>query len=118
MNQPCRVPGCGADVTSRYSHYCQSHKTRLRRHGAVDQQGITAADLKPYLKRLKARFEKNRDNPAWGQLDGRWLAVVDHARGILAAFERGKAGTSYERAAAHQVVKLAGTTRPREVVEV
>src|SRR5215203_1423553 len=79
MTGPCIAPGCGATVTSRYSRHCQRHRTRLRRHGAVDQQGVTAADLKPYVKRINARFERNRDNPAWGQLEARWFAVVDHA---------------------------------------
>jgi hypothetical protein len=118
MNRTCRAPGCGAEASSRYSHYCQSHKSRLRRHGAVDQEGITAADLKPYLSRLKRHIEKNRESPAWGQLDGRWLAVVDHAMSVLASFERGNAGPVYERRAAHEIVKLAEATQPRAVIEI
>jgi len=118
MNRICRVPGCGAETASRYSPYCRSHKTRLRRHGAVDQEGVTAADLKPYLVRVRNRIEKNHESPAWGQLDSRWLSVVDHARSIIAHFNSGKAGLGYERRAAYEVQKIADAARPRDVVEV
>jgi len=118
MKRTCRVPGCTAEASSRYNPYCSNHKARLRRHGAVDQEGITATNLKPYLGKVRARVEKNRDNPAWSQLDGRWLGVVDHARTVIASYERGKASIRYEVKAAHEVVKVAQTVSPREVVEV
>lgn len=118
MTRQCRVPGCGAVAASRYSHYCHNHKARLRRHGAVNQEGITSADLTPYLARVKARIEKNRESPAWGQLGGRWLTLVDHARSLIVQLGSGKAGSIYERKAAYEVVKIADAAKPREVVEV
>src|ERR1700729_3087393 len=93
----CRAPGCDSPTTSRYSVYCSRHQSRLRRQGDVVQEAISKADLKTYLKRVKQRIEKNPDSPAWGQLEGRWLAVVEHANGVAAAFRAGKAGLRYGR---------------------
>lgn len=44
------------------------------------------------------------------------MGVVDHARRILAHFERGGVGRSYERRAAYEVTRLADATKPRDVV--
>ncbi len=81
------------------------------------QEAITKADLKGYLKLVRQRIEKNRESPAWGQLEARWLAVVEHARGIVAAFHAGKVSIRYERKAAQEVLKVAGAATPRDVVE-
>jgi hypothetical protein len=51
-------------------------------------------------------------------LDERWRALVDHAHGIIADYARGRAGSRFERAAANEVVKLAGDVEPRAVVVV
>ncbi len=118
MTRFCRVPGCGAEAASRYSPYCRKHKARLRRQGAVDQEGITAADLAPYLALVRARVEKNRENPAWNQLKDRWLTVVDHAKSVIAYFNSGQAGSMYERKAALEIVKVADAVEPFAVVEV
>src|SRR5829696_6033366 len=84
MTRICRAPGCGARTTSRFSVYCSTHKSRLRRHGAVDQKAITKADLRLYLKLVRARIEKNRESPLWAHLEARWAALADHARGRVA----------------------------------
>lgn len=118
MTKTCRVPGCSAEAASRYTPLCANHKARLRRHGAVTQRGITARDLNGPLKRVRARIAKNAESPAWGQLEGRWRAVVEHAREVIARFESGRAGAVYERRAAIEVVKIAEVAEPREVVEV
>ena len=89
----------------------------MRRHGAVDQQGITKSDLAPYLKRVRARVKKNEHSPAWTTLDDRWRAVEDNARQILAAYFAGRPGRRDERQAAHEVVKLADDVGARTVVE-
>ena len=49
------------------------------------QEAISKAELKTYLKRVRQRIAKNPDNPAWGQLEARWLAVVEHAKGVVGA---------------------------------
>ena len=116
MTKPCRAPHCQRPSASGFSVYCDHHKARLRRHGAVDQDAITAAMLKPYVRRVKARIEKNRDNPAWAQLDRRWLDVVDHARRILGQFEAGRAGLTVELKAATEVRRVADDGKVRDVV--
>jgi hypothetical protein len=114
----CRAPGCGSPTTSRYSVYCSRHQSRLRRQGDVAQEAISKAELKTYLKLVRQRIEKNPDNPAWGQLEARWQSVVEHANGILNGFREGKAGASYARRAATEVLKIAESAQPRDVIQV
>ena len=113
-NRSCRVAGCCASASSRYSAHCRTHKARLRRHGAVDQEGITKDYLRPFLRLVQARIEKNLESPLWSQLDARWSALADHARSLLAY--RG-AMSKHERIAAKEVLKLSDAVPPREIVE-
>jgi hypothetical protein len=108
----CRAPGCDSPTTSRYSVYCSRHQSRLRRQGDVAQEAISKVELKTYLKRVRQRIAKNPDSPAWGQLEGRWLAVVEHANGVVAEFRAGKAGARYVRKAADEVLKVAEAATP------
>lgn len=117
MTRECRASGCTNPTASRFSLYCQAHKVRLRRHGAVDQKGVTEADLTSYRRLVRARIEKNHASPLWGQLAGRWQTVVEHAQGIQAAHERRQTGYVFERKAAQEVVKLAGDVQASVVVE-
>lgn len=112
----CRAPGCGKAAT-RYGHFCTTHKSRWRRHGDVAQQGVTKEALRPYVALVRARIAKNAGNPTWAVCDARWLAIVDHARGILGEAQRGVPGSRNERVAASAVVKLADHVAAREVVE-
>jgi integrase len=75
------------------------------------------AELKIYLKRVRERIAKNPNSPAWGQLEARWPAVVEHAKGLVAAFRAGKAGARYVRKAADEVLKVAEAATPRDVIE-
>jgi hypothetical protein len=118
MYRTCRAPGCREQAASRFAAACHAHRTAYRRHGAPDQKAITKAQLSPYLKLVKARVAKNPESIAWVTLDERWRALVDHARGILADYASGRAGSRFERAAAHVVAKLAEDVKPRDVVEV
>ncbi|GEO19087.1 hypothetical protein MAE02_67830 [Microvirga aerophila] len=77
MSRLCRVAGCCSPTSSRYSIYCSSHKARLRRHGAVDQKAITKGDLKPYLRLVQDRIQKNEASSLWTQLNARWSALAD-----------------------------------------
>jgi hypothetical protein len=108
------VAGCCASASSRYSIYCTTHKARLRRHGAVDQEGITKGDLKPYLKIVQKRIEKNQESPLWTQLEARLAALADHARSLLAY--RG-AMPRHERIAAQELQKLSDAVPAREVIQ-
>ena len=118
MDRTCQAPGCWAQTASSFAGYCRSHRTALRRHGAVDQKAITKAQLKPYLELVKVRIAKNPNNQAWQTLDNRWRVLVQQAQDIIAHVENGKAGNKYELMAAREVVKLAPEVRPRDVVEV
>lgn len=81
------------------------------------QEAISKTELKTYLKGVRQRIAKNPDSPAWGQLEARWLAVVEHADGVVAEFRAGKAGVRYERKAAEEVLKVAEAATPRDVIE-
>jgi hypothetical protein len=113
----CRAPGCDSPTTSHYSVYCSRHQSRLRRQGDVAQKAISKAELKTYLKWVRQRISKNPDSPAWGQLEARWLAIVEHAKGIVAAFQSGKPGIRYVRKAAEEVLKVAEAATPRDLIE-
>ena len=117
MPRLCRAPGCDSPTTSRYSVYCSRHQSRLRRQGDVAQEAISKADLKTYLKRVRQRIAKNPDSAAWGQLEARWMAIVERARGVIAAFHSGKAGARYLRKAAEEVLRVAEAAPPRDLVE-
>lgn len=116
MAGACRAPGCGQPAT-RYGHLCTTHKSRWRRHGDVEQVGITKEVLRPYVDLVRARIEKNAGNPTWTACDDRWQAVVAHAKGVLSEANRGVAGNRNERTAANAIVRLAADVEPRVVVE-
>lgn len=112
----CCAPGCGAQTT-RYGNYCNTHKSRQRRHGAPDQLAITEPMLRPFMRAVHRRREKNDDNLLWGNLDKRWLGIVDLARSIKASFEGGKAGYWFDFKAADQVLSLADEVPPKDIVD-
>ena len=118
MSHECRVAGCPGTATSGFSPYCRAHKAALRRHGHPEQSGVTAGELRPYLLRVRRRIERNHNSPVWTQLEANWLAVSEHARAVLCAFERGTAGPGYERSAAFEIDKISSAAKPRQVVEV
>ncbi|ACA15369.1 hypothetical protein M446_0815 [Methylobacterium sp. 4-46] len=117
MSRVCRAPGCSSPAASRFSLYCKAHKARLRRHGAVDQVGVTEAVLGSYRRLVRARVEKNKESPLWGQLEARWATIVSHAQGIVDGYHRGQVGYAFERRAAQEVLKLAADVEPKAVVE-
>lgn len=112
----CRVPGCNAPV-SRWGSLCSTHKTRQRRHGHPQQQGVSKAELAPYAAIIRQRKARNPNSPLWPSIEARWFALVDHCRGVVAASLRGKAMNRFERQACHEVVKLADHAETAEVVE-
>jgi hypothetical protein len=114
MPRICRAPGCATETSSRYSPYCNTHRGRLRRQGAVDQQTVTKKELAFYTKLVQARIDKNPNSPAWERLDDVWTRVVAHAKVIVA--RRGEARIRHEYIAAREVVTLGDTVPPREVV--
>jgi len=112
----CRVPGCTAPA-SRWGTLCSTHKSRQRRHGHPSQEGITKADLAPFLAVVRQRKARNPASPFWPGVEARWAGLVDHCRGVVASALSGQPMNRDERTACHEVVKLAEATEPAEVVE-
>jgi hypothetical protein len=112
----CQATGCSRPV-SGWAAYCNTHKARARRHGDAQQQGVTKAELKPYLQTIRRRIAKNPDNPAWKALEGRWLTLVEHAHGELATYKQGIPYVRQHRLAYDEVIKLARDVKPVDVVE-
>ena len=117
MNRTCQVVGCGAPATSGYSHYCSAHRANFRRHGEADQKAVTKTQVKPYLELVKARVAKNPHSPAWATLEARWRTLVDHAKNIIAASERGRPGSRVERLAAQEILKLGNAVEAHTIVK-
>ncbi|MBO1906641.1 hypothetical protein KHP60_15655 [Microvirga sp. 3-52] len=111
----CRVPGC-TEPTTRFGAHCTTHKAAMRRHGDPRQEGVTKAQLEPYVKLVEARIAKNAANPVWTQLDDRWQALTRSAEAILAAYHNGRPGLRQEVRAASEVKKLGQAVEPREVI--
>jgi hypothetical protein len=118
LPRTCRAPGCSRPAASSFAVYCAAHRTANRRHGDPNQKAVTKAQLKPYLKIVKARIGRNPEHVAWVALDNRWRALVDHAEAVVARAMSGAAGVGWHRLAAQEVIKLSKAVKPREVVEV
>jgi hypothetical protein len=88
----------------------------MRRHGDPRQEGITKAQLEPYVKLVEARISKNAANPVWAQLDDRWQVLTRSAEETLSAYHNGRPGLRQEVRAASEVKKLSDAVEPREVI--
>lgn len=108
----CRAAGCNRPTT-RYGHYCNTHKARWRRHGAPEQKAVTKSELAPYERIVLRLIERNADSPVWSHAETNWLRVVDHAKDELAS---PVAGLRWERRAAKEMLTLADNVPPRGVL--
>jgi hypothetical protein len=116
MSKPCRATGC-TEPTEGHSAYCTRHKRNLRRHGDALQEGITVAELRPYLKKVAARRARNPHSPLWDILRDRWDAIGRHARRVVADHAKGKPQVSHEVQAAHHLERTAATTEADAVID-
>lgn len=115
----CAAPGCTSFRSSRsYSPYCSAHRRALRRHGSVLQRPITMDQLGPHIEAVKGWQRRNPDSLAWALLVGRWEALVDHARSILAGRAAGRVSIRFEVQAAEVLMTVADAATPEEVVRV
>lgn len=108
----CRVPHCGEPTSSRFSPYCQRHKSIQRRQGDPAQTAIAVTELKPFRDRVKARMAKNEDSPLWAHLDALWEAIAAEARQEAAR----PVGNRYQRSAAHEILNIDADSTAREVI--
>jgi len=117
LHYVCKAPGCGEKAASRYGVYCHSHRSRRRRHGAINQEAITKADLSIYRHLVRERIEKNRDKELWDRLKLMWGAVITDAQATLEQSRKGQAMPSFKRTTALELVKLSNAVKPEEVIE-
>jgi hypothetical protein len=95
----CAVQRCDKHV-SGLSHYCNTHKQNLARHGDPLAHALRACELAPYLKQVHKFLAANEDHPAlvesykgldeWLQEGSRQAAmltpeVAKHWRGRMAS---------------------------------
>lgn len=111
----CRDPGCTRPA-SGYSTHCIHHKTRARRHGHPQQEGIRKSELEPHLKTVRRRMQKNPEARVWRKIEERWAALVDACRAEIASAERGVPYQADAMRASRELIKVAESTAPQEVV--
>ncbi len=102
----CKASGCYMQ-TKGYSSYCERHKRTMARHGHPHQIGVTKADLKPYIKEVRAFLERNHSGRAQAVIQDIWERTVQDAQRFLAQSSRGAAQNVYEREAHQAVLSLA-----------
>ncbi|RST88321.1 hypothetical protein EJC49_01075 [Aquibium carbonis] len=117
MKRICKATGCGLETSTPFSPLCRSHRARLRRHGDIEQKGITKADLLPFIERVDKRREKNPESPLWEHLEARWATIVRHAKAVVADFNSGRALNKYEVEAAREALAISRDATAREVVD-
>lgn len=111
----CAVPGCRFPRLPR-SPLCNTHKSAKRRHGDAQQRGITASELRPYIKTVRAHIRRNAKNTVWEQLDNLWRLLLEGCERELHE-QRNRAAVAYVREAKEQLVKLHGNVKPRDAIE-
>lgn len=112
----CVIPNC-SENTAGYSKLCEKHKRTQRRHGDPEQEGITVADIKPYISRVMHRIEKNADNPTWSLLAQRWNKLIEVALDKQESYSSGKPTNRIELQAFNEIAKLK-FTEPKRIMEV
>lgn len=108
----CTLPTMG------YSTLCDNHKRRNRRHGHPEQRSVTAYELEPFRGRVKARIEKNADNPTWKLLHERWEALEAIAKGHMEQHGAGVPHNRYEHEAWANIAKLGASAETMDIIEV
>jgi hypothetical protein len=113
----CRIPDC-CNSTSRWGAYCNAHKSRKRRHGHPLQETITAADLAPFVKVVRARRLRNPEADAWRILAARWTVLMDCCQGIVDVYMSGVPGQGHQVQAAREVLMLSQHVEANDVIDV
>jgi len=112
----CQSPGCRSRATG-HSRYCNSHRSRRRRHGHPLQQTITAARVQPYVAHVRNWVARQRRQDIWDAMEGAWAAAVERARATLAEYRSGRASLRHEVQACEDIVRVAEATPKRRIVE-
>ena len=117
MPDRCKANGYVAQAATEFGRYYPRHATAKRNHGDVHQNGVTKAELKPYVEIVRARKTKNPGKPAWLSMEARWIALVGIADGIIAEARKGKPMKRYKRLAAYELRRLGDHVGPEKVIE-
>lgn len=104
------------EVAAGFGAHCATHKARARRHGHAEQDGITKAELAPYIELVRTRIDKNQANPLWSHLDERWADLIRRAEAVLAAYHAGSPSFHHEVQAAHELIKLSQAVGFRTII--
>ncbi|GEM_PF-3218890 len=104
--RPCKQQGCGHDAKG-FSSYCEYHKRNKARHGHPLQRGITKADLKPYVKEVRAFLANNHPDKAKAVLEGIWGRTVKASQRFIDMANKGSPFIGYEMEAHQAVLSLA-----------
>lgn len=115
MLYTCKASNCSRKSASKFGHYCYSHRSRKRRHGAVDQLAITKADLKRYETVLENRIARNKDKAIWSLLVARWEALVSESQRMLRE-TASKPTAAWKKTAAGEIVSLWGIVHPEAII--
>lgn len=103
--RPCKAHGCGF-FAKGFSTYCEYHKRNVSRHGHPLQKGITKADLKPYVKEVRAYLADNHPDKSKAVLEGIWDRTVKEAQRFLDMADRGRPFVGYEMEANQAILSL------------
>jgi hypothetical protein len=101
----------------RWSKLCNTHKARQRRHGHPRQEGVTKAELAPFIASVRDRRARNANSPLWGKIEARWQATVAHCREVAGAYASGRTMNRNDRQACEEVIKLAGAVETEPIAE-
>lgn len=112
----CKADGCYLH-TRGYSSYCERHKRNLARHGHPHQIGVTKADLKPYVKEVRAFLKRNHPGRAEAVIQAAWERTVQDAQEFMELTRQGRPQNVYEREA-HQAVLSLTEEQPAEAIGV
>jgi hypothetical protein len=112
----CRAPGCSARVAG-YSGFCSNHAKRKRRHGHCDQQGVTAARLKPHLDLVRSYIVRRGGEALQGKLEAVLNAALADAKGTVAEALSGRPFHRYEAEAAVEFVRVVESSSARAIIE-
>lgn len=110
----CQATGCWKPAT-KFSNLCEYHRNVFRIHGDPKQNGITKAELKPYIKVVEEYLAKRSGPRAEAVIRKDWNRVVKEADEFLATALRGSPHSPHARRAAQIVSDIAKDHHAMEV---
>jgi hypothetical protein len=112
---PCKTEGCNRTITEKGSRLglCVKCSQAHRRHGHVHQTMVTVAELKPFLRLMKAVRQRNK-HVSWPALRSRWETLVEFCQ--REAYPTGIHNGHHRRAAA-LVLEIGEAVEPDRLID-